>query len=365
MLQKLPIIELDDTAPLGHMADLASQIWMITPGAMPMMRPMGDRARWVRRAGINTAVEVEHHGSVAVVRCEGLAVRRTEYWEATIDGFSTESLAETVTRLAADSYVDGVVIWADSPGGEAHGVDAAARAIRAAGKSKPVIGQVQGVAHSAMFYLLCGCSEIYLHPEDRVGSIGVIAQLYDESERFKAAGVRPVTVATGALKGIGAPGEPITKEQREHVEHHVGLLFDQFKAFVAEGRRLSLDAVDQLAHGGIFAADEALAAGLVDGIATLEETIERVEKAASASRQQLVASSMAAVSVVAVPWSIEPSAIATPEAVLVAVPGATLAFAEEATAAGWTMALTKAVWMRRQHERLEQLSDQLTAAGRR
>lgn len=346
-------------------ADDSASYWMLADGYLPLVAgPMGDRLRFARKRGLDTAVEVDRHGAVAVVRCDGLAVRRTEYLEAFLDGFSTESLAETVTRLASDDEVDAIVLWADSPGGEAHGVDSAARAIQAAAERKPVVGQVQGVAHSAMYYLLAGCTRVVAHAEDRVGSIGVIAQLFDTSEMYKAAGVRPVTVTTGPLKGIGAPGEKITDAQREHVEHHVARLFGQFKAFVAEGRGLKPEAVDKLATGGVFSAQEAIDAGLLDGVATLDETLAAL-RGARAKNQSPQPGEKAVGSTNEEPKAQEPSARQPQPASieeLQLLPGVDDAFCVEALKKGWNADQAQSTWMERQAEANAELAKKLEAA---
>lgn len=336
--------------------DYVAQAMMIAPWALPLHSgPMGDRLRFVRNRGIDTGVEVERHGSVAVVRCEGLAVRRTSFWEGFEDGFSTESLAETVRQLGEDDDVDAIVLWADSPGGEAHGVDFAARVIRDVARVKPVIGQVQGGAHSAMYYLLCGCTRIVMHAEDRVGSIGVIATLVDLSEMYKTIGARRVTVTTGPLKGIGVEGDPITEEQEAHIRHHVDRLFKEFKAFVAEGRGLSSEAVDQVAHGGVFSASEAIGAGLVDGLATLEETIaslrvERKQSNPTRNGERAVSTNTDA-----------PKAV-TIDDLQACLPGVTDAFCVESLKKGWTLDQAQSAWMERQHAANQELQTKLTAA---
>lgn len=339
----------------------AASYWMVDDSCLPqltdpLMAPMGDRIRAVRKRGIDTSVEVERHGAIAVVRCDGIAVRRSEYFEAIFDGFSTESLEDTVNKLANDDEVDAIVIWADSPGGQAHGTDAAAKAVQQAATKKPVIGQVQGVAHSAMYYILAGCTRIHLHAEDRLGSIGVIAQLFDQSQRYKAAGVESFTAKTGVLKGIGAPGEPITDEQKAHIQQHVDKLFVDFKSHVASGRGLDPKAVDKLATGGVFNAQQAIELGLADRIATLDETLASLRSGRKKTSPPSTGEN--AVGADNEPQTNQPASLED----LQLLPGVTDAFCIEAMKQKWTIDQAQSTWMERQAEANTELNKQLEAA---
>lgn len=251
----------------------------------PMSMPMGDRNRFVRQAGMSMGPDVDRKGAIAVVRLDGVAVRRTNFWEKYWSGYSTENLKDTIEALALDDEVEAIVLWVDSPGGEAHGVDAAAKEIAEAAKLKPVVAQIQGSAHSAAYYLAAGATRIVMHDEDRLGSIGVVAQVTDYSKAFKDAGLEVYASTTGPLKGMGIPGTELTDEQKAHIDQHVQTIFEDFKSHVAEHRNLSTKQINELATGGVFSSKEALANGLADGIATLDETLSQLRSELGSSKK--------------------------------------------------------------------------------
>jgi protease-4 len=51
-------------------------------------------------------------------------------------------------------------------------------------------------------------------------------------------------------------------------------IYDDFVSIVADGRGMSIEAVDKIARGRVWTGADALEIGLVDRIATLEEAIE-------------------------------------------------------------------------------------------
>lgn len=238
--------------------------------------PIGDRYRVARRYGLDTKLEVSRMGPVAVVRLDGIATRRPDPSQAWLSGFATELIPPLMDELAKDEAVTAVVLWIDSPGGAASGIEEAVAAIERLDAVKPVVAQVQGVAASAAYWLATGARKIYLHDSDQVGSIGVIARVMDSSAAYQAAGLKPFTATTGPLKAMGLPGEPLTDAQKAYVQEHVDGIYAAFKAQIVSGRGLSAEAVDGVAHGGVFNASEALALGLADGVQDLDTTLAQL-----------------------------------------------------------------------------------------
>src|SRR4029079_13302051 len=86
------------------------------------------------------------------------------------------------------------------------------------------------------------------------------------------------SISSHERKQMLAMTRPIPAEHRLIIQGYVNETFDRFKTVVKEGRRqFSKDAaaLDKLATGEIFSADQALKHGLVDKIGFLEDGVER------------------------------------------------------------------------------------------
>jgi hypothetical protein len=78
-------------------------------------------------------------------------------------------------------------------------------------------------------------------------------------------------VRSGAFKGAGEQGTPVTDEQIGEAQRRVDALNEQFLNDVSKGRRMPMEQVRALADGRVHMASAAKGLGLIDGVASLEE----------------------------------------------------------------------------------------------
>lgn len=109
-----------------------------------------------------------------------------------------------------------------------------------------------------------------------VGSIGTFWQWFDTLAAFEAQGVRSVLLTTGAFKGVGAQGEPITDDQRAFLQEMTDKTNDQMLQDIKAGRGFSDEQVAAVADGRFWLAADALTLGLIDGIGSRQETLQRI-----------------------------------------------------------------------------------------
>ena len=190
---------------------------------------------------------------IARVYVEGLIVR-------------DDARAQTLTELAADEGVRGVVVHIDSPGGTVVGGEDLYKGLREIAEHKPVAAVMGTVATSAAYMAGVGADRVFVREGTITGSIGVILQSANVVELLNKIGVEPVTIKSSELKGVPSPVEPLTEKGREATREVVGDLYDFFVNIVAERRDFDRDTALQLADGRVFAGRQALDAGLVDEI---------------------------------------------------------------------------------------------------
>jgi protease IV len=70
---------------------------------------------------------------------------------------------------------------------------------------------------------------------------------------------------------------PFTPEQHAQVEAEADLFYDDFVARVAQGRNLTVEAVDEVARGRVWTGADALSRGLVDELGGLRTAIRRAK----------------------------------------------------------------------------------------
>lgn len=213
---------------------------------------------------------VQVDGGVAVVQLMGPMYRRAGGMAARYYGIAgTDATRMAIQAAVEDPDVEHILLRIDSPGGSVAGLDLLGDTVARA--EKPVTALVDGMAASAAYYVAAQADRVLLGRNDLVGSIGTRMLLYDYSKAFEQAGIEAVPIDTGPFKSAGAVGTEITDEQRADFQRIVDFYFTDFVGAVARGRELTEKAVRAVADGRLFTPDEALDAGLVDGVATFEE----------------------------------------------------------------------------------------------
>lgn len=192
-------------------------------------------------------------------------------------GTSTERVGRSFTRAIDDTAVKAVVLNIDSPGGNVFGVQELADRIFKARGSKPIVAQVNSLAASAAYWIATAASEIVMTPSGQVGSIGVYALHEDLSEAAKLAGVKFTFVSAGKYKVEGHPFEPLQDEARQAMQQRVDEYYNTFVGAVARGRNTKPAAVrNGFGEGRLVSARAAMPERMVDRVATLDQTLQRL-----------------------------------------------------------------------------------------
>ena len=130
---------------------------------------------------------------------------------------------------------------------------------------------------SAAYWIGSQAHEVVMIRSGDVGSIGVYSLHEDWSGHLEQEGIKITTLKFGDRKIEGAPWEPLDDEARAHFQGQVNQIGREFQAAVARGRGVDVAQVRrEFGDGRVFGAKEAMKRGLVDRVATLDETIARV-----------------------------------------------------------------------------------------
>ncbi|UCG11401.1 MAG: signal peptide peptidase SppA [Deltaproteobacteria bacterium] len=188
---------------------------------------------------------------------------------------------ENLTEFSKDTSVKAVVVRIESPGGGVSPSQELYQEIGRLASDKPVVVSMGSVAASGGYYIAAAAQKIYANPGTITGSIGVIFQFTNLEELFKKIGFRMEIVKSGAYKDVGNPSRPMTAEERAYLQAMIDNVHQQFVRDVAQGRRMPVEKVREVADGRIFTGEQAKELGLVDELGNLKDAIDAAAKMAA------------------------------------------------------------------------------------
>lgn len=191
-------------------------------------------------------------------------------------GTSTEQVSADLRSMVEDESIRAIVLDIDSPGGTVAGVPELAAEILKARARKPIVSVANALSASAAFYLGSMAEASYATPSALVGSVGVFIAHQDISKAADEAGIKTTYVTAGKYKTEGNRFEPLGDDARAHLQSIVDHDLDIFIRDLARGRGVSEATVRKnYGEGRVLTAKQAKAAGMIDGIYTLEQAIAR------------------------------------------------------------------------------------------
>ncbi|MDT7757909.1 MAG: protease, partial [Mycobacterium sp.] len=132
-------------------------------------------------------------------------------------------------------------------------------------------------AASGGYYVSMAADSIVANPGTITGSIGVITGKLIARELKDRLGIGSDSVRTNANADAWSLNQPFTEEQHAHVEAEAELFYTDFVARVAEGRDLTIEAVDAVARGRVWTGADAKEHGLVDELGGLRTAVARAK----------------------------------------------------------------------------------------
>jgi protease-4 len=189
-----------------------------------------------------------------------------------------DTIAAGLREAAADDSVSAIVLRVDSPGGSVSASETIWREVAQARKrGKPVVASMGAVAASGGYYVSMGADAIVANPGTITGSIGVLTGKLVARDLKDRLGVGSDSVRTNANADAWSINAPFTPEQHAQVEAEADLFYKDFVQRVAEGRNLSVDAVEAVARGRVWTGADALEHGLVDELGGLRTAVRRAK----------------------------------------------------------------------------------------
>jgi protease-4 len=215
-------------------------------------------------------------GEVAVVYAEGDIVEG----EGDQNEIGGARFAREVRNLREDPSVKAIVLRVNSPGGSATAAETIQRELRLARKAKPVVVSMGSYAASGGYWISAYGDRIFAEPSTITGSIGVFGIQPNLQKLANDHGVTFDSVKTGRFADSINITRPKTEAELAMFQGMVDWIYEQFVAKVAEGRKLPVSRVEEIAQGRVWSGTEAKRLGLVDEIGGLEAAIRYAGKQA-------------------------------------------------------------------------------------
>lgn len=209
---------------------------------------------------------------VAIVPVIGTLVQRSSYMDAESGLTSYSEIGSMIAAAVSDPQVRGILLEVDSNGGEVSGIFDLAEEMRAVANAKPMFAHANELALSGGYILASAAEAVYTPRTGLIGSIGVRMRHVDQSKYDEKRGMVYTDIIAGAHKNDLSPNEPLSDADRQWAQDHVNHTYAIFVDYVAKMRDIEADAV-RATEAQIYHADEAIALGLIDGVATIGETL--------------------------------------------------------------------------------------------
>ena len=192
-----------------------------------------------------------------------------------------QTVCKDLEKLMNDDDVKAVVLRVNSPGGSAYASEQIWRSVTNLKAKKPVVVSMGGYAASGGYYISCNANYIYTEPTTLTGSIGIFGMFPDVSQLLtQKLGIKFSEVKTNKHAAFGAASRPLNAEETALLEQYIDRGYKLFRKRVADGRKLKVEQVEEIAQGRVWLGNDALPIKLVDAVGSLDDAVKKAAELA-------------------------------------------------------------------------------------
>ncbi len=281
-----------------NILDILNQPWAIEPGKLEQIvsawhaHVRGEKIDIsALEAQLGRPLAREQQGyevrdDVAIVPIDGVIAQKANLFSRISGGASSQLVERDIRGALADGRVRGIVLEINSPGGTVHGTQELADLVDRARAEKPIAVFATGQMASAAYWIGAAADKLFISGDNVfTGSIGIVATHVDRSKAEEQMGVKTTEIVAGKYKRVASEYAPLGKEGRAHMQEFVDYLYSVFVNDVAAYRGVSTERVlSDMADGRVFIGRQAIEAGLVDGVSTLDDVVAQLQRGQMARR---------------------------------------------------------------------------------
>jgi len=219
-------------------------------------------------ASLNGGNNSSNH--VAVITAQGTIVMG----RGPVSVAAAETLVEHIRNARKNRNTKAIVLRVDSPGGSAFASELIREELAAAqNQGIPVVASMGPVAASGGYWISATADEIWAAPSTITGSIGIFAVVPTFEKTLAKVGVNTDGVGTTPLAGgfnvLGGLNDTTKDILQQSIENG----YSDFLNLVAQGRNMSVEDVDKIAQGRVWAGVTAKELGLVDNLGSFDDAV--------------------------------------------------------------------------------------------
>lgn len=210
---------------------------------------------------------------IAVVYAQGSIVTGKSVPPPTGGMIGSDSMTELFQTLAKDQDIKGIILRIDSGGGGAEASELIRNSILEAKRKKPIVVSMADAAASGGYMIATPADKIVADPLTLTGSIGIFGGKFSLKGLYDFLGINFESVQRGQNAGLLTPTRLHTPEEQERFRQFIQQGYDKFITGVAQDRKMTVEAVDQIAQGRVWTGKQAKERGLVDELGGLDAAI--------------------------------------------------------------------------------------------
>ncbi|WP_420264294.1 signal peptide peptidase SppA [Candidatus Magnetominusculus dajiuhuensis] len=198
---------------------------------------------------------------IALIKVEGIIL-------------SSKETVKELKKYREDPSIKAIVLSVDSPGGSVVPSQEIYEEVKKTSATKKVVVSMGAVAASGGYYISAPATKIMANAATVTGSIGAYMETVNISALMDKIGITREVVKSAKYKDMGSLYHGLGPDERAMFQGLLNDIHSQFVEAVASGRKMPLEKAEALADGRIFTGRQALRAGLVDKIGTLQDAIK-------------------------------------------------------------------------------------------
>ena len=192
---------------------------------------------------------------------------------------------DSTARLIRDAHqekdVKAIILRVDSGGGSAFASEVIREEIvEAKSKGIKILASMANIAASGGYWISASADEIWASHNTITGSIGIFGFFPSFEKTLDKIGVHSDGVSTTSIGGNFDPTRAVNPILARAIQSEIEYGYQRFIQLVSEGRGMTLEEVDSIAQGRVWAGKTAFDLGLVDNLGNLKDAIERAAELA-------------------------------------------------------------------------------------
>lgn len=194
------------------------------------------------------------------------------------DGIASNRTVTYLREARNNDKIKTIVLRVNSPGGSALASEEIWREVHLAAQKKKVYVSMGNLAASGGYYISSAGTRIFADPTTITGSIGVFGVIPNFGKALNSnLGITFDDVKTNKFANISLMRE-MTPEEEAIIQKGVNDIYHQFLKRVSDGRKISVEKVQNIAKGRVWLGMDAVKIGLVDEMGGLVKTINYAKK---------------------------------------------------------------------------------------